>query len=176
MTKNEMITAPDMFLDHEKVRLLFVCLGNICRSPAAEAIAAALIVRSGLSDTVSVDSAGLHGYHEGEHADRRMIAAARERGYDVTSISRPIEWADFENFDLIIGMDDANIEELYRRAPTVEASRKIVRMRNFGTAHEEYDHVPDPYYGGSRGFELVLDLLEDSISDLLDQISLARNL
>lgn len=166
-----MVDAIERLRGRNRVRLLFVCLGNICRSPAAEAIAVSEVDRRQLSDIIGVDSAGLHGYHEGEPADRRMICAALTRGYQVTSISRPLVWQDFDDFDLIIGMDDANLEELFRRAPSVEASRKIVAMRSFGAVYSEYDHVPDPYYGGSRGFDLVLDLLEDSISDMITQIS-----
>lgn len=171
-----MIDAVAQLKGRERVRLLFVCLGNICRSPAAEAIARDLIGRAGLADIVSVDSAGLHAYHEGEKADRRMIDAALTRGYRVTGISRPLVWEDFDDFDLIIGMDDANVEELYRRAPSVEASRKIVRMRSFGTRYPHFDHVPDPYYGGSSGFVQVLDLLEDSIEDLLCRLQEIDNL
>ena len=171
MFENCMVEALVQLRGREKVRLLFVCLGNICRSPAAEAIAQAYVRQTHLDDRVQIDSAGLHGYHEGEPADRRMISAALTRGYDVTSISRPITMDDYEEFDLIIGMDDANIQELYHRAPSLDASRKIIRMRDFGTQYPEYDHVPDPYYGGSRGFDLVLNLLEDSMADLTTQLS-----
>lgn len=150
-----------------KKKILFVCLGNICRSPAAEAIARKIIDQRALGDRLEVDSAGLHGYHEGEKADRRMRLAAGERGYDVTSISRPIRYDDFFDFDLIIGMDHTNVEALVRQAPTAEAVRKIRPIAGYFRAHPSWDHIPDPYYGGGKGFELVLDLLEDGVGNLI---------
>ena len=149
-------------------KVLFVCLGNICRSPAAEAIAQNIINEAHLGDRIQVDSAGLHGYHRDQKADRRMREAAALRGYDVTSISRPVEYDDFENFDLIIGMDQGNVEALIERAPSPEAARKIRPMAGYFVSHPLWDHVPDPYYGGAKGFDLVLDLLEDGVSNLID--------
>ena len=149
-------------------KILFVCLGNICRSPAAESIAQSLIDDRGLGNQIMVDSAGLHGYHEDQKADKRMRQAAALRGYDVNHISRPIQYQDFEDFDLIIGMDMGNVEALISRAPTVDTVRKIRPMAGYFTAHPAWDHVPDPYYGGAKGFELVLDLLEDGVSSLID--------
>ncbi|KGN79294.1 phosphotyrosine protein phosphatase [Porphyromonas cangingivalis] len=152
-----------------KYKILFVCLGNICRSPMAEAVADKLIKSQGL-EHLEVDSAGIMGYHEGDKADPRMRKHGGERGYAVTSISRPVTYQDFEEFDLIVGMDDSNIRALYDKAPSVEASRKIVRMADYLTSHPDYDHIPDPYYGGAKGFDLVIDLLEDGVTNLLKQL------
>lgn len=135
----------------------------------AEAVADKLIKSQGL-EHLEVDSAGIMGYHEGDKADPRMRKHGGERGYAVTSISRPVTYQDFEDFDLIVGMDDSNIRALYDKAPSVEASRKIVRMADYLTSHPDYDHIPDPYYGGAKGFDLVIDLLEDGVTNLLKQL------
>lgn len=153
-----------------KVKILFVCLGNICRSPSAEAIMKKIVEDAGLSDRITVDSAGMHGYHEGELPDSRMRMHGAGRGYKLISRSRPVKAADFYDFDLIIGMDDSNISALRSKAPDVESLEKIHRMMDYST-NKEFDHVPDPYYGGAAGFTLVLDLLEDACNGLLDSIS-----
>lgn len=153
----------------KKTKILFVCLGNICRSPSAEGIALHIIKERGWEDYFEIDSAGLHSMHAGELPDPRTRRAAQERGYDLTSRSREIETEDFYTFDLIVAMDDANATELYHRAPGLEESRKIVKMREYFPEGEMLDYVPDPYYGGARGFELVLDLLETSVENLLRQ-------
>ncbi|MBR8763398.1 low molecular weight protein-tyrosine-phosphatase [Porphyromonas levii] len=153
----------------KKTKILFVCLGNICRSPSAEGIALHIIKERGWEDYFEIDSAGLHRMHAGELPDPRTRRAAQERGYDLTSRSREIETEDFYTFDLIVAMDDANATELYHRAPGLEESRKIVKMREYFPEGEMLDYVPDPYYGGARGFELVLDLLEASVENLLRQ-------
>lgn len=154
-------------------KILFVCLGNICRSPAGEGIMSHLVAQRGLADRFTVDSAGTYGGHSGDRADARMRKAASARGYDLTSISRRVSMDDFERFDLIIAMDDSNYERLFRIAPSVEASHKIRRMAEF-IADPSIDHVPDPYYEGARGFEIVLDMLEVGCNNLLDLI-LAQN-
>lgn len=158
----------------KKYKILFVCLGNICRSPSAEAIMKKLVRDAGLSDRILVDSAGIHDYHEGELPDPRMRMHGSRRGYELDSRSRPVKMADFYNFDLIIGMDDSNISALRRKAPDAESLDKIYRMTDF-SRNKLYDHVPDPYYGGASGFELVLDLLEDACAGLLETISLTRD-
>jgi len=152
----------------EKKKILFVCLGNICRSPSAEAVFTGIVKKKGESNDFEIDSAGTSGWHAGEPADRRMQSHAIRRGYNLTSISRKFDpHADFDRFDMIVGMDDSNMEDLKRMARNAHDLKKLYKMtdfsRNFG-----YDEVPDPYYGGSDGFELVLDLLEDACEGLLE--------
>jgi protein-tyrosine phosphatase len=150
-------------------KILFVCLGNICRSPAAEGIFKYKVEEQGLEGCFHIDSAGIYGYHEGELPDYRMRKHASRRGYHLTSRSRPIAYDDFLKFDLIIGMDDSNIQNLKRLAPDIESHRKIRRMIDYCRRHPD-DHIPDPYYGGASGFEHVLDLLEDACTGLLDEL------
>ena len=154
----------------KKVKILFVCLGNICRSPSAEAVMKKLAKDAGMEQEIEADSAGIMGYHEGELPDSRMRAHASRRGYVLDSISRPVRSKDFYDFDLIIGMDNRNIDALKEKAPDLESLGKIHKMTDY-SRKPLYDHVPDPYYGGASGFELVLDLLEDACSGLLDAIS-----
>ena len=150
-------------------KILFVCLGNICRSPMAEAIMNKLICDAGLQSEFQIDSAGLINYHEGEGADPRMKEHAYRHGYRLTHISRPVRQSDFDEFDYIIGMDDSNYDKLRRLAPTTEAEAKIHRMTDYCTRNV-IGHVPDPYYGGSQGFENVIDILEDACAGLLERI------
>lgn len=152
-----------------KHNILFVCLGNICRSAAAEAVMKKIVDEKGDSADFNIDSAGILSYHQGEHADPRMISYASRRGYNVTSISRPVKRADFDNFDLVIGMDNTNIDDLHDRAATVEHTKKIHKMTEFCRSFTN-DYVPDPYYGGADGFELVLDLLEDACEGLYETL------
>lgn len=147
-------------------RILFVCLGNICRSSSAEEIMRTFIQRKGWEDLIEVDSAGILNYHQGELPDSRMRMHASRRGYNLTHRSRPVCTADFWDFDLIIGMDDRNIQDLKDRAPSLEAEKKICRMTDF-CRNKVVDYVPDPYYGGAQGFENVLDILEDACEGLL---------
>lgn len=153
-----------------KKKILFVCLGNICRSPAAEGIFKDLIKNKGKSEKYEVDSAGLYGGHAGELPDHRMRIHASGRGYTLSHRSRPVTASDFNDFDLIVGMDNSNISGLKRLAPTVEAEKKIVRMIDYVKDFPQYDYVPDPYYEGAQGFEIVLDLLEDGCRNLLDTL------
>ena len=153
----------------EKKKILFVCLGNICRSPSAEGIMKEKVKAAGLEKFFEIDSAGMHGYHEGELPDSRMRTHASRRGYALVSRSRPVKTKDFFDFDLIIGMDDSNISQLMQKAPDVESREKIHRMTDYCKKFS-HDHVPDPYYGGSSGFELVLDLLEDACEGLLEEL------
>lgn len=152
----------------ETKRILFVCLGNICRSPAAEAIFLKLATDKKLS--VEVDSAGTSAWHAGELADSRMRRHAKARGYNITSVSRPFDAAnDFDEFDIVVAMDDSNYFELKKQARSPEHESKIFRMADFLTK-SDYDHIPDPYYGGASGFDLVIDLLEEGSLELLKQI------
>lgn len=151
-------------------KILFVCLGNICRSPAAEGVMQQLVDRAGRHERFVIDSAGTYGGHAGEPADPRMRKAASRRGYDLTSRSRKITTDDFDRFDRIIVMDDTNYERVHRMAPSTEAANKIYRMVEF-CQHHHATYVPDPYYEGHEGFELVLDLLEDACEGLLKDLT-----
>jgi low molecular weight protein-tyrosine phosphatase len=151
-----------------KTRILFVCLGNICRSPSAEAVFNGIINDKKEIEFYEIDSAGTYGYHEGEPADRRMQSYAVKRGYNLTSISRPFNpGIDWDNFDYIIGMDDSNIRNLQNMARNEKDLNKLYKMTDFSKNHS-HDEVPDPYYGGDQGFELVLDLLEDAGNGFYD--------
>lgn len=151
--------------------ILFVCLGNICRSPAAEEVMRQELKRRGLDNVITLDSGGMYAGHRGELPDQRMRIHARRRGYELTHRSRPVKYSDFEDFDLIIGMDDSNISSLRGFARTEEEDAKIVRMTDFSRAYSHFDHVPDPYYEGAEGFEIVLDLLEDACRSLADRLA-----
>lgn len=153
-----------------KKKILFVCLGNICRSPSAEAVFNGVIEKHGLTDKFKVDSAGTSGWHIGEKADQRMQSHAIKRGYNLTSISRQINpETDFKHFDLLIGMDNQNIEDLKSFTSNEKELKKIHKMTDFSKNYS-YNEVPDPYYGGEDGFELVLDLLEDACEGLLEKL------
>ena len=153
-------------------KLLFVCLGNICRSPAAEGVFLHLLEQRGLRDQFVVDSAGTGGWHVGNPADRRMQAAANRRGITLPSRARQISINDLACFDLVLTMDDANLSAVQSLA--LEAGRgataTIQPMLSYSRRFSETE-VPDPYYGGEDGFEHVLDLLEEACSNLLDAIS-----
>lgn len=149
--------------------ILFVCLGNICRSPSAEGVMKKLVEEAGLANKIHIDSAGILNYHEGEPADARMRSHAQKRGYKLDSISRPVRQSDFTDFDMIIGMDRQNIQDLEKIAPA-EHMHKIRQMTEFLQTLNDTS-VPDPYYGGEEGFEYVLDLLEDACAGLLEQLT-----
>ena len=148
------------------MKILFVCLGNICRSPTAEAVLRALAAREAPELDLEVDSAGTAGYHVGEPPDPRTRQAAARRGYDLGSLrARVVEPADFERFELILAMDSENLSVLRGRAPAAahERLRLFLEFAPEGSA----DDVPDPYYGGPNGFEEVLDLVEAAARGLL---------
>lgn len=160
----------NQLINNKKYKIIFVCLGNICRSSSAEEIMRTYIKRAGLEKEIEVDSAGISSYHQGELADDRMRAHAIRRGYNITHRSRPVRTDDFYEFDLILGMDDRNIDALKEKAPDVETERKIGRMTDYCRV-KVVDYVPDPYYGGAQGFENVLDILEDACGGLLDSLT-----
>lgn len=151
----------------DKIRVLFVCLGNICRSPAAEGIMRAAVAKAGQSHRWVIDSAGTGDWHVGELPEERMRAHARRRGYDLTHRCRQITRRDFADFDLIVGMDDNNRRNLMRLAPDDASRDKIVMMAEYFSPGAPVDNVPDPYYGGPEGFELAIDLLEDATAGLI---------
>ena len=158
---------------NNKYKVLFVCLGNICRSPAAHGIFEHIVRREGAQDMVEVDSAGTYGKHRGELPDRRMREAASARGYSLTHISRPVSGLDLLEFDLIIAMDDQNYQNLMNIAPSVEAARKVKRMSEYLTDNK-ISYIPDPYYSGMDGFNYVLDLLEESCENLFSSLNLKK--
>ena len=154
----------------DKLRVLFVCLGNICRSPAAQGVMQAVVDEHGDASHWEIDSAGTGDYHTGDLPDRRMRVHASRRGYELTHRARQVRESDFDRFDLIVPMDGSNERNLRRLAPTPEDEDKIVPMAAWISMATRYDHVPDPYYEGSEGFELVLDLLQDACANLFHDI------
>lgn len=149
----------------KKIKVLFVCLGNICRSPSAEAVFKHLVDEKGVSEKFFIDSAGTSAWHAGEKADARMRQHAKKRGINLTSISRKFAVEDFDRFDYIIAMDRQNLEDMKQLARNQSDLEKLHMMTSFSKQFN-YDHVPDPYYGGEEGFELVLDILEDTSQGL----------
>jgi len=148
---------------------LFVCLGNICRSPSAEAVMNHLIEERGLTGQFHCDSAGTSGWHVGERADSRMREHGAKRGFDLISISRKFDAStDFEKFDYILGMDNQNVWDIKEQDRKQKYGDKIFLMTDFCTRIQA-EEVPDPYYGGSQGFERVMDLLEDACEGLLEK-------
>ena len=153
-------------------RLLFVCLGNICRSPAAEGVFLDRIQREGLADRFLVDSAGTGGWHAGHPADRRMRAAAERRGIHLPSRARQIELSDLTGFDRILTMDDDNLRNVQALALELGPRDDLARIEPMTSHCRRFNvgEVPDPYYGGEQGFEHVLDLLEDACEGLLNAL------
>ncbi|MEG4938954.1 low molecular weight protein-tyrosine-phosphatase [Microcoleus sp. F4-D5] len=156
-------------------KLLFVCLGNICRSPSAENIMNHLIEQAGLSDRITCDSAGTASYHVGSPPDRRMALAARKRNIELLGEARQFTRKDFENFDLILAMDRDNYRNILALDATGKYKDKVRLMCDFC---QKYDlkEVPDPYYGGPEGFDRVIDLLHDAQAGLLEYVINQENL
>jgi len=153
----------------QKVSILFVCMGNICRSPTAEGVFRKLVEDAELGERIHTDSAGTHAYHTGESPDHRAQAAAERRGFSLKGIrARRVSDTDFESFDYIVAMDDANLATLREWAPA-ELHGKLSLMLQHSAVQRERD-VPDPYYGGAGGFERVLDLVEEASAALLETI------
>lgn len=153
------------------MKILFVCLGNICRSPSAEAVMRHVLEREGLAGEFELDSAGTGGWHVGEPPDGRAGEAARKRGIELMGRARKVTAEDFERFDLILAMDGSNLHALRQIAPDEAAKAKVRMMREFDPSSDPVDlDVPDPYYGGEDGFDRVLDLLEAACEGLLAQL------
>lgn len=159
----------------DKIRVLFVCMGNICRSPAGEAVFRNYVERRNLTPHIECDSCGTLREHQGEKADIRMIKAARSRGVEITSRARQIRPADLDQFDLILTMDSIVHEDVLAMAKSDEHRQKIHPMCQY---HPDKDvtEVPDPYYGREEGFSMVLDMLEIACVRLLDRIMIQHNL
>ncbi|MDR0765938.1 MAG: low molecular weight phosphotyrosine protein phosphatase [Odoribacteraceae bacterium] len=156
----------------DKTRILFVCLGNICRSPLAEAIMKRRLEERGLSGTILVDSAGTGGWHVGELPDERARRHGASRGYTVDSRARQFDPdTDFDAFDMVIGMDEQNVRDLYSMANSERDREKVHRATAFCRCHPGHAGVPDPYFGGSSGFELVVDMLEDVAEGILEHLA-----
>ncbi|MBF0279012.1 MAG: low molecular weight phosphotyrosine protein phosphatase [SAR324 cluster bacterium] len=152
------------------VQILFICLGNICRSPTAEGIMNTLLEQQGLSEQIRCDSAGTSAYHNGEAPDARMSEHALKRGYKLGGRSRRFRaLVDFEAFDYIITMDDANYSNVLAMDSKNQYFSKIFKMTDF-CRHHVMSEVPDPYFGGNEGFEVVINLLEDACRGLLEKV------
>ena len=152
-----------------KIKVLFVCMGNICRSPTAEAVFRHFVENAGLAEQILTDSAGTHDYHVGDPPDLRTQLAAQQRGYDLGSLrGRQVEPGDFRRFDYVLAMDRTNLGILQRIAPP-DSDMPAKLFLEYARHHAERE-VPDPYYGGSDGFERVLDMVEDAAQGLLQEI------
>jgi protein-tyrosine phosphatase len=155
------------------VRILFVCMGNICRSPTAEGVMRRLVSQAGLDDRVEIESAGTGGWHVGEPPDERATLAAGRRGITLAGAAQQVTADDFRRFDLLIALDRSNLRELLAIAPDEEAAEKVRLLREFDPAASGDLDVPDPYYGGDRGFETVLDMVEAACRGLLEELRAA---
>jgi protein-tyrosine phosphatase len=150
--------------------VLFVCTGNICRSPSAEGVFRKHVREAGLGERVVIESAGTHGYHTGEGADRRSVAAAHQRGYDLAAHrARRLERTDFYRFDLVLALDKGHYATMARMVRPSDG-HKLRMLMEFAHRHPGVTEVPDPYYGGPEGFERVLDMLEDASEGLLETV------
>ena len=155
------------------MRILFICMGNICRSPTAEGVMRRLLDEAGLADRVEIESAGTGGWHAGEPPDERATLAARRRGVTLEGAARQVLPQDFRRFDLLIALDRSNLRDLLAVAPDEDAAEKVRLLREFDPdANGDLD-VPDPYYGGDRGFETVLDMVEAACRGLIDELRAA---
>ena len=152
-----------------QVRILFVCMGNLCRSPTAEAVFRHAVRQAGLGHVIECDSAGTHDYHVGDPPDERAQLVAARRGYDMSGLrGRQVARRDFDQFDRVFAMDRHNLDLLARMCP----ARHVHKLALYGDAHDQYagQEVPDPYYGGSEGFERVLDMVEEVTTRLLERL------
>ncbi|MCP5246463.1 MAG: low molecular weight phosphotyrosine protein phosphatase [Burkholderiales bacterium] len=155
---------------NKKTKVLFVCMGNICRSPTADAVFKQTVLKSGLEDEIFVDSAGTHAYHIGEPPDRRAQSMALKRGYNMNDLrARKVVSDDFVHFDYILAMDNENLELLKQRCPQ-PYSNKIELLMRYSKGIYSDQEVADPYFGGDQGFEMVLDMIEEASQGLLEHI------
>jgi low molecular weight protein-tyrosine phosphatase len=155
-------------------RILFVCMGNICRSPTAEGVMRSLLREAGMEDAVEVDSAGTGGWHAGDPPDARAAEAARARGIALDGAARQVRPRDFEDFDLLVAMARENLRDLLAIAPDEASAGKVRLLREFDPDAGDDLDVPDPYYGGPQGFERVLDLVTAACRGLLAELRSAR--
>lgn len=156
--------------DHKPFRVLFVCMGNICRSPAGEIIFRQMVDEAGMTDLTRIDSAGTIGYHAGNPPDSRMSETLRNRGYTITGRSRQITARDLDEFDMILVADQDNLADVRSLGSDPTKLGHVQLLTDYCTDHEA-NHVPDPYYGGPSGFEKVADLVEDACRNLLNKIA-----
>ena len=153
-----------------EVKVLFVCLGNICRSPTAEGVFRHVVEEQGLAAKIEIDSCGTGGWHAGDPPDSRMQSHARKRGYDLSSLrARKVAGSDFHDFDWMLAMDESNYDDLTALQPG-DGRARLHRMGEFVVHDGAPPPVPDPYYGGAAGFETVLDMLEEACATLLERI------
>jgi protein-tyrosine phosphatase len=153
----------------QQIKILFVCMGNICRSPMAEGVFKHFVAQAGLQDLIASDSAGTHDYHVGDPPDPRALRASERRGYDLSALrGRRVSRDDFGEFDYLLAMDETNLRVLERLCPSQHA-HKLKLLMEF-SARQALREVPDPYYGGEPGFEHVLDLVEQAAQGLLDHL------
>lgn len=165
------IYIKDLTMERKKHSVLFICLGNICRSPAAEGIFRSLAEARGLDGLFLIDSAGIGGWHVGQLPDLRMRQCGMRHGYRFESRARQFSPSDFERFDHIIVMDQDNYRAVSSMASSDEERAKVSFMTDYCTHHKDAVSVPDPYYGGPRGFDLVIELLEDACQGLLEKLN-----
>lgn len=151
-------------------RLLFVCIGNICRSPAAEGIMRHVVRQAGAQERYAIDSAGIGNWHAGQLPDHRMRLCGERHGYCFDSRARQVRREDFDRFDLILAMDADNIADLHSLAPSPEAARKVRPMASFLRQHPGQPDIPDPYYGSPLDFDFAVELLEDACQGLLEAL------
>ncbi|MFC4995521.1 low molecular weight protein-tyrosine-phosphatase [Rubritalea tangerina] len=156
------------------MKILFVCLGNICRSPAGENVLRHILTQQHLTDRCSIDSAGTAAWHTGKGPDARMTTTLQKRGIPVTGKARQITPADLESFDLILTMDDENYHNVLKLKPS-DAQRQKIQKFTCYCQHHSQSEVPDPYYGGQDGFDLVVDMLEDGCQELIQRFLTSRD-
>lgn len=160
-----------VFLPNMKHRILFICLGNICRSPAAEGIMRHLVEQAGLAEDFFVDSAGIGNWHVGELPDRRMRRRGALRGYDFNSRARQFTPSDFDRFDLICVMDRNNLHDVLRQQRRREDASKVGMLTDYLNVYKGTTEIPDPYYGDDADFDWALDLIEDACAQLLQRLT-----